>query len=67
MVMELCQVKIEPPLIPYYELHREVEPGKDVAIVRDPAGAEQAVCARSPSSADPFHPGWQHFARGQPR
>lgn len=33
-VMELCRVKIEPPLIPYYELHREVEPGKDVAIVR---------------------------------
>jgi ATP-dependent DNA helicase RecG len=21
-VMELCRVKIEPPLIPYYELHR---------------------------------------------
>lgn len=33
-VMELCRIKIDPPLIPYYELHREVEPGKDVAVVR---------------------------------
>lgn len=33
-VMELCRVKIDPPLIPYYELHRDVEPGKDIAAVR---------------------------------
>lgn len=33
-VMELCRVKIVPPLIPYFERLRGVEPGKDVAVVR---------------------------------
>ncbi|MFZ1828249.1 MAG: ATP-binding protein [Candidatus Competibacteraceae bacterium] len=33
-VMELCRVKIDPPLIPYYERLRDVEPGKEVAVVR---------------------------------
>src|SRR5690349_8491486 len=37
-VMQVCREKIRPELIPYFELVREVEPGKDVAIVRVPPG-----------------------------
>ena len=33
-VMELCRSKIDPPIIPYFEMHREFEPGKHVAVVR---------------------------------
>lgn len=33
-VMELCRVKIDPPLIPYFEVHPEFEPTKQVAVVR---------------------------------
>ncbi len=33
-VIELCRVKIDPPIIPYYEVHRDIETGKDVAVVR---------------------------------
>ena len=33
-VMELCRVKIDPPIIPYFEVHPEFEPGKQVAVVR---------------------------------
>ncbi len=33
-VMLACRDKIRPELIPYYELVREVEPGKNVAVVR---------------------------------
>ena len=33
-VMELCRVKIDPPLIPYFEVHSEFELGKQVAVVR---------------------------------
>ncbi len=33
-IVELCRVKIDPPLIPIYKLHRDFEPGKDVAVVR---------------------------------
>lgn len=33
-VMELCRVKIDPPIIPYFEIVRHVEPGKDVAVLR---------------------------------
>lgn len=33
-VMELCRVKIDPPLIPYFTWFRDFEPGKDVAVVQ---------------------------------
>jgi len=33
-VMTACRDKIRPELIPYYEVIRDVEPGKDVAIVQ---------------------------------
>jgi ATP-dependent DNA helicase RecG len=33
-VMTACRDKIRPELIPYYEVIRGVEPGKDVAIVQ---------------------------------
>jgi len=33
-VMTLCRDKIRPPVIPFFETVREVEPGRDVAIVR---------------------------------
>ncbi len=32
--MTLCRDKIRPPVIPFFETVRDVEPGKDVAIVR---------------------------------
>jgi len=33
-VMTACRDKIRPELIPYYEVVRDLEPGKDVAVVR---------------------------------
>ena len=33
-VMTACRDKIRPGLIPFYELAKDIEPGKDVAIVR---------------------------------
>jgi ATP-dependent DNA helicase RecG len=33
-VMELCRVKIDPPIIPYFEVHPEFEPGKQIAVLR---------------------------------
>jgi ATP-dependent DNA helicase RecG len=33
-VMEVCRTKVDPPIIPYFEWLRDVEVGKDVAIVR---------------------------------
>jgi ATP-dependent DNA helicase RecG len=33
-IMELCRTKVDPPIIPYFEWLRDVEPGKDVAVVR---------------------------------
>lgn len=33
-VMTACRDKIRPAIIPYFELLRDVEPGKDVAVVR---------------------------------
>ena len=33
-VMNVCRDKIRPELIPYYEVIRDVEPGKDVAVVQ---------------------------------
>lgn len=33
-VMNACRDKIRPELIPYYEIIRDVEPGKDVAIIQ---------------------------------
>ena len=32
-VMEACRAKIRPEIIPYFEIMRDVEPGKDIAIV----------------------------------
>ena len=32
-VMNVCRDKIRPEIIPYYEVHRNVEPGKDIAVV----------------------------------
>jgi len=36
--MTTCRDKIRPAIIPFFEVVREVEPGKDVAIVRVTAG-----------------------------
>lgn len=33
-VMTLCRVKIKPAIIPFFEIVRNLEPGKDVAVVR---------------------------------
>lgn len=33
-VMTACRDKVRPPLIPYFEVVRDVEPGADIAIVR---------------------------------
>jgi ATP-dependent DNA helicase RecG len=33
-VMTACRDKIRPELIPYFEIHRDVEPGRHVAVVR---------------------------------
>lgn len=33
-VMTTCRDKVRPELIPYYEIIRDVEPGKDVAIIQ---------------------------------
>ncbi len=37
-VMTACRDKVRPPTIPFYEVVREVEPGKNVAIVSVPCG-----------------------------
>jgi ATP-dependent DNA helicase RecG len=37
-VMEVCRTKIDPPIIPYFEIVKEFEPGKDVAAIRVPQG-----------------------------
>jgi ATP-dependent DNA helicase RecG len=37
-VMNVCRDKIRPAIIPFYEVVRNVEPGKDVAIIRVPPG-----------------------------
>ena len=37
-VMTTCRDKIRPAIIPFYEVLRSVEPGKDVAVVRVPTG-----------------------------
>lgn len=33
-VMTACRDKIRPAIIPFYELFKEIEPGKDIAIIR---------------------------------
>src|SRR5258708_27572824 len=33
-VMTACRDKIRPPIIPFFEVVRDIEPGKDVAVVR---------------------------------
>jgi len=43
-VMTTCRDKIRPEIIPYYEIIRDVEPGKDVAVVQvDPGWAVHHV------------------------
>lgn len=37
-VMTACRDKIRPAIIPFYEVLRDVEPGKDIAVVRVPTG-----------------------------
>jgi len=39
-VMNACRDKIRPAIIPFYEVVRDLEPGKDVAVVRVPRGAD---------------------------
>jgi ATP-dependent DNA helicase RecG len=38
-VMTACRDKIRPAIIPFFEIIRDIEPGKDVAVVRVPAGS----------------------------
>ncbi len=40
-VMETCRVKIDPPIIPYFEWHRDLEHGKDVALIKIVAGPDK--------------------------
>ncbi len=43
-VMTACRDKVRPPLVPFFEVVRDVEPGKDVALVRvTPGYAVHAV------------------------
>ena len=37
-VMTTCRDKIRPAIIPFYEVLRDLEPGKDVAVVKVPTG-----------------------------
>ncbi len=37
-VMNVCRDKIRPPIIPYFEVVRDLRPGVDVAVVRVPRG-----------------------------
>jgi ATP-dependent DNA helicase RecG len=37
-VMEVCRSKIRPEIIPYYEVVPDVEPGKDIGVLRVPPG-----------------------------
>jgi len=39
-IMNICRDKIRPPIIPFFETLRDVEPGKDVAIVRVTRGLD---------------------------
>ena len=39
-VMTACRDKIRPAIIPFFEVVRDVEPGKDVAVVRVPRGLD---------------------------
>ncbi len=39
-VMTACRDKIRPGIIPFFEIIKDVEPGKDVAVVRVPRGAD---------------------------
>lgn len=39
-VMTACRDKIRPGIIPFFEIIKDVEPGKDVAIVRVPRGVD---------------------------
>ena len=39
-VMTACRVKVRPGLIPFYEVVRDVEAGKDVAVVRVSRGLD---------------------------
>src|ERR1700719_3790793 len=39
-VMTTCRDKIRPGIIPFFEVLRDVEPGKDVAVVRVPRGVD---------------------------
>ena len=39
-VMTTCRDKIRPGIIPFFEMIRDVEPGKDVAVVRVPRGGD---------------------------
>jgi len=39
-VMNACRDKIRPGIIPFFEIIKEVEPGRDVAIVRVPRGGD---------------------------
>ena len=39
-VMTACRDKIRPGIIPFFEIIKEVEPGRDVAIVRVPRGID---------------------------
>ena len=50
-VMATCRDKIRPAIIPFYEVVRDVEPGKDVAIVRVTPG--YAVHSRWHNQGDP--------------
>ena len=39
-VMTACRDKIRPGIIPFFEIIKDVQPGKDVAVVRVPRGAD---------------------------
>ncbi len=39
-VMTACRDKIRPGIIPFFEIIKKVEPGKDVAIIRVPRGSD---------------------------
>lgn len=39
-VMTTCRDKISPGIIPYFEIIRDLEPGKDIAVVRVPRGVD---------------------------
>ena len=64
-VMTACRDKIRPAIIPFFEIIRDIEPGKDVAVVRVPAAS--ASIASGTTTGTPIISAWAPKAARQHR